>query len=170
MLSTSAARCSSSVSSMFSGRICVTAKRPCVRVPVLSKTTISAFESASRLLLPFIRMPQRLAPPMPPKKLRGTEMTSAQGQLTTRKLSARYPQSPQSPPLMMDGTRKRSSAAAQTAGVYTRAKRVIKLSTFAFLSLAFSTMSRIFATVESVYSLVARTRRRPVWLMQPLIT
>ena len=30
----------------------------------------------------------RLAAPMPPKKDRGTEMTRAQGQLTTRKMSA----------------------------------------------------------------------------------
>lgn len=35
------------------------------------------------------RMPQADAPPMPPKKLRGMLMTSAQGQLITRKVRAR---------------------------------------------------------------------------------
>ena len=35
------------------------------------------------------RMPQAEAPPMPPKKLSGIEMTSAQGQLMTRKVRAR---------------------------------------------------------------------------------
>ena len=36
-----------------------------------------------------MRMPSWLAPPMPAKKLRGMLMTSAQGQLMTRKVSAR---------------------------------------------------------------------------------
>ena len=36
-----------------------------------------------------MRMPQEEAPPMPPKKLSGMEMTSAQGQLMTRKVKAR---------------------------------------------------------------------------------
>ena len=37
----------------------------------------------------LMRMPQEEAPPMPPKKLSGMEMTSAQGQLMTRKVKAR---------------------------------------------------------------------------------
>ena len=36
-----------------------------------------------------MRMPSLLAPPMPAKKLSGMLMTSAHGQLTTRKVSAR---------------------------------------------------------------------------------
>lgn len=34
-------------------------------------------------------MPQEDAPPMPPKKLKGMEITKAQGQLMTRKVKAR---------------------------------------------------------------------------------
>ena len=37
---------------------------------------------------PLIRIPQEDAPPMPPKKLKGMEITNAQGQLITRKVSA----------------------------------------------------------------------------------
>ena len=38
---------------------------------------------------PFTSTPARLAPPNPAKKLRGMLMTSAQGQLMTRKVRAR---------------------------------------------------------------------------------
>ena len=87
--STCAARCSSSRSSSFSGWTAVTAKTPSVSVPVLSKTTVRTRESVSRKAEPLTRMPCREAPPMPPKKVRGTLMTSAQGQETTRNISAR---------------------------------------------------------------------------------
>ena len=46
---------------------------------------------------------------------------------------------------------------------------VMKFSTFAFLELAFSTSSRILATVESSNSLVVRTFRVPLPLTQPLM-
>ena len=59
---------------------------------------------------------------MPPKKPSGTEMTRAQGQLMTRKVSAfsTQPAQPGSRPsasLIAGGSRASSSAAAQTAGV-----------------------------------------------------
>ena len=38
---------------------------------------------------PLMRTPFALAPPIPAKKLSGMEMTSAQGQEITRKVSAR---------------------------------------------------------------------------------
>ena len=53
---------------------------------------------------------------MPPKKVSGMEMTSAQGQLMTRKVSARMIQSAQCP-AKIGGTNASTSAAAQTAGV-----------------------------------------------------
>ena len=43
-------------------------------------------------LLPLMRMPLREAPPRPPKKVRGTLMTKAQGQDTTKKMRARWSQ------------------------------------------------------------------------------
>ena len=85
---------------------------------------------------------------MPPKKLKGTETTSAQGQDTTRKMSARWIHSPQLP-TKSGGSRASSSAPITTQGVYQRAKRVIKLSTRAFFSAEFSTSSRMRATVLS---------------------
>ena len=45
----------------------------------------------------------------------------------------------------------------------------MKFSTCAFLLLAFSTSSRIFATVESSNSFVVRTLRSPLPFTQPLI-
>ena len=62
----------------------------------------------------------------------------------------------------------RTRANPTTMGVYTLANRVMKFSAFAFLELAFSTSSRIFATVESSNSFVTRTFRVPVRLMEPL--
>ena len=86
---------------------------------------------------------------MPPKKLRGTETTSAQGQDTTRKISARRSQSLQAPCPSRGGSSASSSALATTSGVYQRAKRVMKFSTRAFFSAEFSTSSRMRATVLS---------------------
>ena len=105
---------------------------------------------------------------MPPKKLKGTEMTSAQGQETTRKISARvhWLQSP----LTSEGTTASSTAAMTTQGVYTRANLVMKFSARAFLLPAFSTRSRILETVDSPNAFVTRTRKSPLWLTQPLMT
>ena len=86
-------------------------------MPVLSNTTVSTSASAARELEPFTRMPRRLAPPMPPKKDNGTEMTSAQGQLTTRKVRPRRIQSAQAPMPMSGGTTAMASAAKVTMGV-----------------------------------------------------
>ena len=74
---------------MSSGWTAVTSKTPSVSVPVLSKTTVFTRLSVSMKLAPFTRMPFRDAPPMPPKNVNGTEITSAQGQDTTRNINAR---------------------------------------------------------------------------------
>ena len=69
-------------------------------------------------------MPSRLAPPIPAKKLSGIDMTRAQGQDITRKVSALYVQSVQAdkPPVprmvFASGGRTASARAErQTAGV-----------------------------------------------------
>ena len=147
----------------------VTSKLPWVRVPVLSNTTVSTWASVSTKLPPLMRMPLADAPPMPPKKLSGTEITSAQGQDTTRKISARETHSPQSP-VISDGNTASSSADRHTAGVYQRANFVMKFSDFALLEEAFSTSSRMRATVDSPKRLFTRTCSTPLRLMQPLIT
>ncbi len=53
---------------------------------------------------------------MPPKKLKGTDITRAQGQDTTRKVSARFIHSPQ-PPTNRGGSTASSTAPITTAGV-----------------------------------------------------
>ena len=67
----------------------LTSKTPSVRVPVLSNTTCFTLARVSTMLAPLMRMPLRLAPPIPAKKLRGILITRAQGQLMTRKVRAR---------------------------------------------------------------------------------
>ena len=62
------------------------------------------------------------------------------------------------------------AAQATTAGVYTLAKRVIKLSVTALFAAESSTSSSMRDTVESTYSQVVRTLSRPFILTQPLIT
>ena len=95
-LSARAASSSSSASAMVLWWIPATSKTPWVRVPVLSKTTYRVLERVSRKLEPLTSTPSFEAPPMPAKKDSGIEITSAQGQLMTRKVSARYTQVPQS--------------------------------------------------------------------------
>ena len=53
---------------------------------------------------------------MPPKKVSGTEITSAQGQDTTRNVSARCTHTPHCP-VMREGTTASARAANTTAGV-----------------------------------------------------
>ena len=107
---------------------------------------------------------------MPPKNDRGTEITSAQGHDTTRKVRPRSTQSAQSPPNSSGGTMASTAATPTTMGVYTRAKRVMKFSVRAFFSAAFSTNSRMRLTVESSKGFVARTVSLPVRFTQPEIT
>ena len=56
---------------------------------------------------------------MPPKKLRGTEITSAQGQEMTRKVRARWSQSVQTVPARNQG--RGGSTASRTVGIRNRA-------------------------------------------------
>ena len=54
---------------------------------------------------------------MPPKKDKGTEMTRAQGQETTRKFKARWMESTHWMEVNRGGRRARATAASTTAGV-----------------------------------------------------
>ena len=63
-----------------------------------------------------MRIPFLEAPPIPPKKVSGTLMTSAHGQLTTRNIRALYSQVGKLSEKLPDriGGRKASNTAAQT--------------------------------------------------------
>ncbi len=113
-------------------------------------------------------MPLRDAPPMPPKKLRGTDITSAHGQETTRKARALYTQSAKPPPFIIGGITASKAAIITTVGVYIRENFVINLSDFDFLPLAFSTSSRILLTVDSPNSLVTWAVITPLKFIVPL--
>ena len=63
-----------------------------------------------------MRIPFREAPPIPPKNVRGTLMTRAQGQLTTRNIKALYNQVAKLPPKSV-GITARARAAKTTMGV-----------------------------------------------------
>ncbi len=160
--------------------IFVALKAPLVSVPVLSMTTYSALVMFSRYVLPFIRIPFLLAPPIPPKKLSGIDITSAQGQLITRKVSPLYMNGLNAAQpneelfkmkiLTSGGNIARPSEPATTSGVYHLANLVINCSALPFLELAFSTNSSILVTVASPNSLVTLTSITPLRLIHPLIT
>ncbi len=73
----------------FAGSMRTTRKTPCVRVPVLSNTTVRTAARVSRAAAPFTRMPWRDAPPMPPKYPSGTLTMSAHGHEMTSMINAR---------------------------------------------------------------------------------
>ena len=129
-------------------------------------------------MAPFMSMPSREAPPMPPKNDSGTETTSAHGHETTRKVSARSIHLLQRPhvlgvPMSMEtsgGIIASTTAPITTQGVYQREKRVMKFSALAFFSEEFSTSSRIFATVLSSKRLCVLTWITPERFIVPLVT
>ena len=122
-----------------------TTNTPLVIVPVLSITTAFMFLRASMARPPLKRIPSLEAAPMPEKNASGTLITSAQGQLITRKVMAVLIQSAQSP-VMRDGITAVSTARATTIGVYTFANLVMNLSILGLPAAAFSTESRIRVT------------------------
>ena len=66
-----------------------TSNTPSVKVPVLSQTTVVTSFKYSKYVVPLTKIPNLEATPIPLKKLRGTEITKAQGQETTKKDKAR---------------------------------------------------------------------------------
>ena len=91
----------------------------------------------------MIRIPLEEAPPIPPKKLRGIDITRAQGQLITSVVRALI------------------SHFDHSAGL-----PIIRLTTGGITA----TRSNILDTVDSPNSLVVSIFKRPVRLTQPLIT
>ena len=106
---------------------------------------------------------------MPLKNPSGTDMTSAQGQETTRKMSARYTHVCASP-VMRDGMSASKTAATHTIGVYAFENRVIKRSDFAFFSCAFSTSSMMRAAADSPAIFVVSISITLSVLIAPAIT
>ena len=94
---------------------------------------------------------------MPPRKVRGTLMTRAHGQETTRNIKARLSHngklSPKVPSPTIPvaarngGITARAMAEKSTIGVYTRAKRVMKASLFVLFLSALATFAIILDTV-----------------------
>ena len=122
----------------------------------------------------MIRIPLEEAPPIPPKKLRGIDITRAQGQLITsvvRALISHFDHSAGLPIIRLTtgGITASTKAPIHTAGVYTFENLVIKFSERDFFILEFSTRSNILDTVDSPNSLVVSIFKRPVRLTQPLI-
>ena len=120
-----------------------------------------------------MRIPFLEAPPIPPKKVSGTLMTRAHGQLTTRNIRALYSQVGKLSEKLPDrsGGKKASNTAAQTTiGVYILAKRVMNVSLLDFFSAAFSTRSIILDAVLSLKFFVVRTFIAPDRFTHPEIT
>ena len=94
------------------------------------------------------RMLRLAAPPMPAKKVRGMLTTRAQGQEMTRNMRARLSQVSHVPAPSRGGSTKSNAARPTTAGVYRRAKRVMKRSVGALPFSAVSMRRRTRAAVD----------------------
>ena len=70
--------------------------------------------------------------------------------------------------MKIGGTKANANAAYTTIGVYTRANLLINCSASALFAEAFSTRSRILATVEFSYALVTSTSSTALIFTQPL--
>ena len=81
-----------------------------------AKETAEVVESAPASVVKEKPAMAEISPVEAPKKLRGTDSTSAQGQDTTRKISARWNHSPQ-PPTNRGGSTASTVAASTTQGV-----------------------------------------------------
>ena len=68
-------------------------------------------------MLPFISIPFLDAAPIPPKKLKGTDITSAHGHDITRNIHALFIHEAQFPPTIIGGRIARMTAAITTIGV-----------------------------------------------------
>jgi len=152
------------------GYIPVTLNFPCVSVPVLSKSTAFVRAMVSSTLPPFSSNPLLDAAPIPPKSARGTDMTRAHGQETTRNTRALYPHSRNAPRPARGGIDARRAAKTTTAGVYHLAKDVMNRSVGAFLSRASSMSRRPFESVDSPKGRRTSTRNVPPRLTLPAST
>jgi len=153
-----------------------TCGRPLVSVPVLSKATARTRAAISRNAPPLMSTPSRLARVMPLTMETGVEITSAHGQLTTSRTSARSIHSAQPPheapsaAPSSGGTIAMSAARTMTDGVYQRLKRSTRVWAGALAACASSTMKTILASVESLVIAVTSTSISPVVLSVPANT
>ena len=123
-------------------------KFPFVNVPVLSKANVLARLKFSKYVEPLIKMPNLAALPIEIKNDRGTDITIAHGQLTTKKFNALAIHVYASL-VIKDPIKARSTAEMTTEGVYHLANLVINFSCFDLTLVEFSTNSKILFTVES---------------------
>ena len=86
------------------------------------------FDKVSKWIVPFTITPILLIAPMPPKKDRGTERTSAHGQDTTKNTRALSIQSEKLALGTTTGTKAKRQAETTTIGVYQTANRLMRFS------------------------------------------
>ena len=107
--------------------VSVTSGRPSVRVPVLSKMTVSMVRAVSMLSASLIRMPRSAARPMPTIMAVGVARPKAQGQAMMRTVTmARIPCERPSTGANMIHARKEMKAMAMITGTNTEAMRSAK--------------------------------------------
>ena len=151
-------------------RTSVTSGSPLVRVPVLSKTTVSIFWVLSRYSPPLMRIPFSAPFPAPTTIAAGVANPKAHGQAIMRtataavnpKLTAWCPMSVQD--------RKESMATDTTIGTKYFEIVSTSLSTGPLVVSASCTTFTIFESVVSAPTLVALVLRDPCRLMVPPIT
>ena len=151
------------------GATAVTARCPVVRVPVLSKTTVSTVRMASRARYPLRKMPNCAPRPEATIMAVGVASPSAHGQAMTstasaaeNALSAPAPAISQPPAV--------SAAITNTAGTNTPAMRSASRWASALSAWACSTRRTIPAKWVSAPTAAASTTRRPSSTTVPPIT
>ena len=167
--STAATRASSSSSSRPSVTTSVTSGSPLVRVPVLSITTVSMRAEVSRAVA-FLNSTPRLAPrPVPTMIAVGVASPSASGQVMTTTVIANS-SAVCTPAPTSHHTRKVPTPPISATSTSQNAARSASRCPGALEFWASCTRATIWASTVSEPTLVARTRRVPVVLIEAPIT
>ena len=149
----------------------VTRGLPSVRVPVLSRTTVSTFRATSRLSASFIRIPLSAPLPIPTMIAVGVASPRAHGQAMISTVTmARRPWVKPSTGSSSIHKMKESKAMAMIAGTKTAAILSTSFCTGALLPCASCTIAMIFESRVSVTSLSARNLKLPFPLIVPAKT
>ena len=140
---------------------------PRVRVPVLSKTTVSIRWARSKAANSWTRIPLRAARVTPATRARGTATPRAQGQEMTRTVRPRTKAASKAAPRIRS-TRAVAAASNTMTGTKIRSKRSVRPSTVILRLNAPSMMRSIWPSMASGPTFSACTRKFPSTTHVPL--
>ena len=166
-----AAACSAAASSTpGAGNSCSRRGWPTVRVPVLSKATVSTLWAISSASASLMRMPNFAATPVPAMMAVGVASPSAHGQAMTSTATARMMATSSPAPPSHHQPTKVSSAMPSTTGTNTAATRSTSRCTGALTACASCTSRMMWASTLSLPAAVTRISTRPSPLIEPPVS